>query len=266
MKLSRKNRVFPLSLALVSVLTWAQCGSGTITGNTPSNNSNLPDPTAAVASQVGSTNQQVVEDVIHFERNLASGSDYDFEHVLEDLGAPKDNATNFAVDDGNEPIDTTFQYNESENCALGGTKTLVGELRVRLESGSNEGSISGTYFIVYDSCVENVHVSTSTEPCDVETQIGGTVTNAINIEFIDINSEDFERDKYITTNSVTANALEFSINEGVTRTVDFSFDVLDNSQFTDPDVSGTISFASQNYDVNDMANFIAETAAASVCP
>lgn len=272
MKTPQKNRLFPLVFALVGGLFWSQCGSGTSTGSSASGSSSLPDPTATVASQIGSTNQQILEDVVHFERNLASGSDYDFEHVLESLGAPRD-PTNpnlvkrvplEAVDSDSDGVDATFEYDESENCALGGTKTLVGELTVRLEPGGTQGSLSGDYFVVYDSCVETVHVSTTTEPCDVETQIEGTLSHTVDIDFLDLNDNDL--DTYTIQNSASVDALEFSINEGVTRTADFDLDVTDSSQFNDPDVSGTVTFDSQNYDVNDMADFIAGSSASSVCP
>jgi hypothetical protein len=272
MKKPQKNRFFSLGVVMAGTLVWSQCGSGTSTGSSASGSSSLPDPTAAIASQVGSTNQQILEDVIHFERNLASGSSYDFEHVVESLGEPQD-PTNpnlikrmplEATDSDSNGVDATFEYSESENCALGGTKTLVGELTVRLEPGGTQGSLSGDYFVVYDSCVVTVHVSTATEPCDVETQIEGTLSHTIDIDFLDLNDNDL--DSYAIQNSASVDALEFSINEGATRTADFDLDVTDNSQFNSPDVSGTVTFDSQNYDMNDMADFIADTSASSVCP
>lgn len=266
---------------LIPLSLMTSCGSGTVTGSSASSSSGATDPTASVVSQMGTTVQTIRTDSIDFANDLASGSSYDIQDVLTEFFDSGDSSINFvvtaaptaAVDSNNQDTDLNVNYSQTVDCASGGTKTLEGTLALNVSANADQGSLSGNYFVIYDDCDASVHLATASSPCDVATLINGTVTNTININFSNFSSsgDDVSSEaSFDIQDSVSATDIQFSIEQGATRDASFDYTISANTRSgaatSDPEVSGTTTFASQTYDLNDIADFIGETSGSQICP
>lgn len=259
-----------LSFCLFLGLAGCGSGTGTGTGRGISTDPSVTATTASVALQVGSTNEIFLNDSLTFETSLADdiettvdaniGTTGNDNHFLVD-GEPLDSA-----DSNAKNIDEDVEITKSaQTCDSGGTKQLAGTLHLNVLYDSDQGTLSGTYSVIYSDCVELVLLTTSNGTCVVTTQISGTMTNVINIEFSQLDL--FNPDRYDINNTVTSNGpITFAINNGASQEVTYDYDVYDNSLAQNPSVDGKLTFGLSAFDPVAVSDFITTSTTSSVCP
>lgn len=255
-------RFIPLIYLIFSIA----CGGSAIERDTTTDPS-VSDATAAVVSEIGSTNQVILEDTMNTANELAGNLET---FISNELGGPgKDGGsllTKFAVgEQGDQSADVDITES-AEACSGGeGTKQISGVLTLTIDSETaDSGNMTGQYSIIYTDCLQLVRLDTSNGSCFVETQISGTITNTININFSQL--DPFEDDIWELTNDVVSSGpIDFSVDNSANQQVTFDYDFYLNTRNAE-DISGNVTFNTQNFTVTGIRDFISSATQAEVCP
>lgn len=166
------------------------------------------------------------------------------------------------------------------SCTFGGSRTYTGNLTIDLILNTGTGTISGSYSVIYNNCIEVVTLNTNDGSCNVFVDFSGTVAHDVSIDFSNfvetsnLDNVDFAR-RTILQNTENRSLLEFSIADSevgpFTETqnieFDFRYSFKDTTSSVEPvsDVS-VLTFDDVEYNMVVVSDFIEDAQSENVCP
>lgn len=262
-----KKTIFTLSF----ILSIASCG-GNIERSTDTSTS-VSQPTSTVAQNLAALNQQLIEDSEN-KSNEISGNLSDYLDELDPGADTRETSPRLkkflqVSADPDGEIQGDIEIDEQETCDDGGTKTYAGTLAMDAESGA--GTLSGTYTVVYNACIEFVILQAGSGSCVVELQIDGTFSHDININFSNVGSESrdvsISGEEYQTSVTVTnASGTQFVVDGGSTQNATFAYDYYLTSITSTDNLDGTITYNTFSYDMDAMRDYVTDNTSTDVCP
>ncbi|MFH1358120.1 MAG: hypothetical protein ABII18_13430 [bacterium] len=223
--------------------------------------------TAAAAEAVGPVEQLVTTDVLNYVNDIRGN----IQDYIETLGGVDDSGVNVLVKSKNIINDDveqtmTIDIDESEACDTSGTKNIIGAPTFTLNGDQTTGSVVGTLILQYNDCEDIIVLQTSGGNCSVSPVVDGQITITLNIEYIltgDVFG-DTAIDDLTGVTAATGAELDVLL-DGADADQLYSFTYSLNSNSSNTNLSGLVTYSGSAYDVDDIESYVSDTATTTIC-